>query len=112
MSFGYFVCKDGSPPNPSFSAQDYICSQNKNKKKKEEEKSLGVGGKTLYEAALFFFFNPLVNLDSLPLFYMSSVKLRLQYFVSLFTNLAWTSATMKEENLHLQKLGRSSLYTS
>lgn len=62
--------------------------------------------------SFFFFFNPLVNLDSLPLFYMSSVKLRLQYFVSLFTNLAWTSATMKEENLHLQKLGRSSLYTS
>lgn len=109
MSFGYFVCKDGSPPNPSFSAQDYIFSQKQ--KQKKEEKSLGAGGKTLYEAALFFF-NPLVNLDSLPLFYMSSVKLRLQYFVSLFTNLAWTSATRKEENLHLQKLGRSSLYTS
>lgn len=81
------------------------------KKEEEEEKSLGAGGKTLYEAAFFFFFNPLVNLDSLPVFYMSSVKLRLQYFVSLFTNLAWTSATMKEENLHLQILGRSSLYT-
>lgn len=57
MSFGYFVCKDGSPPNPSFSAQDYICSQKQKQKKKEEkEKSLGAGGKTLYEAALFFFF--------------------------------------------------------
>lgn len=53
MSFGYFVCKDGSPPNPSFSAQDYICSQ---KQKEKKEKSLGAGGKTLYEAALFFFF--------------------------------------------------------
>lgn len=47
--------------------------------------------------SFLFFFNPLVNLDSLPLFYNFSVKLRLQYFVSLFTNLAWTSATMKEE---------------
>jgi hypothetical protein len=36
MSFGYFVCKDGSPPNPSFSAQDYICNQ-KQKNKKEEK---------------------------------------------------------------------------
>jgi len=45
------------------------------------------------------FFYPLVNLDLL-LFYTSSVKLCLQYFVSLFTNLAWTPATVKEENLH------------
>lgn len=97
------------PQIPVFQLRIIFVVKNKNKKKKE--KSLGAGGKTLYEAALFFFFNPLVNLDSLPLFYMSSVKLRLQYFVSLFTNLAWTSATMKEENLHLQKLGRSSLYT-
>lgn len=113
MSFGYFVCKDGSPPNPSFSAQDYICNQKQKQKKKKRRKITWRRGKTLYEAALFFFFlNPLVNLDSLPLFSTSSVKLRLQYFVSLFTNLAWTSATVKEENLHLQKLGRSSLYTS
>lgn len=101
------------PQIPVFQLRIIFVVKNKNKKKEEEEKSLGAGGKTLYEAALFFFFfNPLVNLDSLPLFYMSSVKLRLQYFVSLFTNLAWTSATMKEENLHLQKLGRSYLYTS
>lgn len=59
-------------------------------KNKKEEKSLGAGGRTLYEAALFsFLFNPLVNSDSLPLFYTISVKLRLQYFVPLFTNLAW-----------------------
>lgn len=51
----------------------------------------------MYEAALCFFY-PLVNLDLLLLFYTSSVKLCLQYFVSLFTNLAWTPATMKEEN--------------
>lgn len=94
MSSGYFVCKDGSPPNPSFSAQDYICNQKK-------KKSLGAGGRTLYEAALCLFY-PLVNLDLL-LFYISSVKLCLQYFVSLFTNLAWTPATMKEENLHVFK---------
>lgn len=108
MSFGYFVCKDGSPPNPSFSAQDYICNQ-----KQKRKKSLGTGGRTSYEAALFsFLFNPLVNLDSLPLFYTSSVKLRLQYFVPLFTNLAWTSATVKEEYPPLQTWGRPSLYTS
>lgn len=102
MSFGYFVCKDGSPPNPSFSAQDYICNQKQKTKKKK--KSLGAGGRTLYQAALFsFLFNPLVNLDSLPLFYTSSVKLRLQYFVPLFTNLAWTSATVKEECPPLEK---------
>lgn len=113
MSSGYFVCKDDSPPNPSFSAQDYICSQKqKQKKKKKKKNHLAQEGKLYMKLPSFFFFNPLVNLDSLPLFYMSSVKLRLQYFVSLFTNLAWTSATMKEENLHLQKLGRSSLYTS
>lgn len=99
MSFGYFVCKDGSSPNPSFSAQDYICNQ----KQKKKKKSLSTGGRTSYEAALFsFLFNPLVNLDSLPLFYTSSVKLRLQYFVPLFTNLAWTSATVKEEYPPLQ----------
>lgn len=63
-------------------------------------KSLGAGGRTLYEAALCFFY-PLVNLDLLLLFYTSSVKLCLQYFVSLFTNLAWTPATVKEENLHV-----------
>lgn len=98
-----------SPQIPVFQLRIIFVIKNKNKK----EESLGAGGRTLYEAALFlFFFNPLVNLDSLPLFYISSVKLRLQYFVSLFTNLAWTSATVKEENLHLQKLGRSSLYTS
>lgn len=73
-------------------------------KNKKEKKSLGTGGRTSYEAALFsFLFNPLVNLDSLPLFYTSSVKLRLQYFVPLFTNLAWTSATVKEEYPPLQR---------
>lgn len=67
-------------------------------KNKKEKKSVGTGGRTLYEAALFsFLFNPLVNLDPLPLFYTSSVKLRLQYFVPLFTNLAWTSAAVKGE---------------
>lgn len=82
-------------------------------KNKKEKKSLGTGGRTSYEAALFsFLFNPLVNLDSLPLFYTSSVKLRLQYFVPLFTNLAWTSATVKEEYPPLQMWGRPSLYTS
>lgn len=102
MSFGYFVCKDGSPPNPSFSAQDYICNQKQKTKKKKNR--LAQEGELLYEVALFsFLFNPLVNLDSLPLFYMSSVKLRLQYFVPLFTNLAWTSATVKEEHPNLQK---------
>lgn len=65
-------------------------------------KSLGTGGRTLYEAALCFFY-PLVNLDLLLLFYTNSVKLCLQYFVSLFTNLAWTPATVKEENLHVFK---------
>lgn len=53
----------------------------------------------MYEAALWFFLNPLVNLDFL-LFYTSSVKLCLQYFVPLFTNLAWTPATGKEGNPH------------
>lgn len=81
------------------------------KKKKKKKNHLAQEGKLYMKLPSFFFFNPLVNLDSLPVFYMSSVKLRLQYFVSLFTNLAWTSATMKEENLHLQILGRSSLYT-
>lgn len=65
----------------------------------KKKKSLGAGGRTLYEAALCLFY-PLVNSDLL-LFYISSVKLCLQYFVSLFTNLAWTPATMKEENLHV-----------
>lgn len=45
------------------------------------------------------FLNPLVHLDLLLLFYTSSAKLRLQYFVSLFTNLAWTPAAVNEENL-------------
>lgn len=100
------------PQIPVFQLRIIFVIKNKNKKKKEE-KSLGAEGKLYMKLPSFFFFlNPLVNLDSLPLFSTSSVKLRLQYFVSLFTNLAWTSATVKEENLHLQKLGRSSLYTS
>lgn len=49
------------------------------------------------------FFYPLVNSDLLLLFYTSSVKLCLQYFVSLFTNLAWTPATVNEESLHVFK---------
>lgn len=97
------------PQIPVFQLRIIFLVKNKNKKKKKNH--LAQEGK-LYMKLPSFFFNPLVNLDSLPLFYMSSVKLRLQYFVSLFTNLAWTSATRKEENLHLQKLGRSSLYTS
>lgn len=72
----------------------------------KKKKSLGAGGRTLYEAALWLFY-PLVNLDLLLLFYTSSVKLCLQYFVSLFTNLAWTPATVKRrESSCLQKLGR------
>lgn len=98
------------PQTPVFQLRIIFVIKNKKQKRR---KSLGAGGRTLYEAALFsFLFNPLVNLDSLPLFYTSSVKLRLQYFVPLFTNLAWTSATMKEEYPPLQKRGRSSLYPS
>lgn len=101
------------PQIPVFQLRIIFVVKNKNKKKKKKKKNhLAQEGKLYMKLPSFFFFNPLVNLDSLPLFYMSSVKLCLQYFVSLFTNLAWTSATMKEENLHLQKLGRSSLYTS
>lgn len=81
------------PQIPVFQLRIIFVIKNKTKKKK----SLGAGGRTLYEAALCFFY-PLVNLDLLLLFYTSSVKLCLQYFVSLFTNLAWTPATMKEEN--------------
>lgn len=44
------------------------------------------------------FFYPLVNLDFL-LFYTSSVQLCLQYFVSLFTNRAWTPATVEEGSI-------------
>lgn len=53
----------------------------------------------MYEAALGFFY-PRVNWGLL-LFSTSSVKLCLQYFVSLFTNLAWTPATVKEDSLHV-----------
>lgn len=57
------------------------------------------------------FFYPLVNWGLLLQFYTSSVKLCLQYFVSLFTNLAWTPATMKEENLHVFKNQAGNLCT-
>lgn len=57
------------------------------------------------------FFYPLVNLDLLLLFYTSSIKLCLQYFVLLFTNLAWTPATVKEENLHVFKNEAGNLCT-
>lgn len=89
------------PQTPVFQLRIIFVIKNKKQKRR---KSLGAGGRTFYEAALFsFLFNPLVNSDSLPLFYTSSVKLRLQYFVPLFTNLAWTSATVKEEYPPLQK---------
>lgn len=71
--------------------------------------SLGAGGRTSNEAALCFFY-PLVNLDLL-LFYTNSVKLCLQYFVSLFTNLAWTPATVRQENLHVFKNEAGNLCT-
>lgn len=65
-----------------------------------KKKSLGAGGRTLYEAALCFFY-PLVNLDLLLWFLQTPFKLCLQYFVSLFTNLAWTPASVNGENLHV-----------
>lgn len=94
-----FVCKDGSPQT-RFSAQDYICNQ-KNHLAQEGELCMKLPSG---------FFNPLVNSDLL-LFYTSSVKLCLQYFVSLFTNLAQTPATVRGENLLASQRGGSSLCT-
>lgn len=54
MSFGYFVCKDGSPPNPSFSAQDYICNQKQKTKKKKNH--LAQEGELCIKLPSFLFF--------------------------------------------------------
>lgn len=79
---------------------------------KKQKQSLGAGGRTLYETALCFFY-PLVHLDFLLLFCTSSVKLCLQYFVSLFTNLAWTSCHHERRKpSRLQQRGQASLCTS
>lgn len=67
-------------------------------------KPLGAGGRTLYEAVLcFVLFLPTSKFGLTTSVYTSSAKLCLQYSVSLFTNLAWTPATMQEENLYVFK---------
>lgn len=74
-------------PNPGFTAQDSICITNRSAQ--ERELRAAPSG-----------FLPTCKCRFTSVLY-SSVKFCLQYFVSLFTNLAWTPATIKEENLHV-----------